>query len=206
MTDVIQVSVRRDPRVHTADIRHRHRHRHHGGVSNKTPPPTELQISATVTTLTKTAINSINWQLYLYCLWTVFRLCVIFIYVWWVACDNYRINENIMMTKIWWIWWWCRHLERRKTLATWGFVRPLKPISHHRLRPDKTVLSKLFCQVGLASVVWTQFATIQNCRRLKISKLNMFGIFSFVGLASAVWTEFATNQNWPPLIAYKHSG
>jgi len=35
--------------VHTADIRHRHRHR--GGVSNKTPPPTELQISATVTTL-----------------------------------------------------------------------------------------------------------------------------------------------------------
>jgi len=33
----------------------------------------------------------------LYCLWTVFRLCVIFISVWWVACDNYRINENMMM-------------------------------------------------------------------------------------------------------------
>ena len=29
----------------------RHRHRHRGGVSNKTPPPTELQIPATVTTL-----------------------------------------------------------------------------------------------------------------------------------------------------------
>jgi len=37
--------------VHSADIRHRHRHRHRGGVSNKTPPPTELQISAIVTTL-----------------------------------------------------------------------------------------------------------------------------------------------------------
>ena len=33
------------------DIRHRHRHRHHGGMSRKTPPPTELQIPATVTTL-----------------------------------------------------------------------------------------------------------------------------------------------------------
>jgi len=27
------------------------RHRHHGGMLNKTPPPTELQIPATVTTL-----------------------------------------------------------------------------------------------------------------------------------------------------------
>jgi len=33
------------------DIRHRHRHR--GGVLNKTLPPTELQISATITTLFK---------------------------------------------------------------------------------------------------------------------------------------------------------
>jgi len=30
---------------------HHHRHRHRDGVSNKTPPPTELQIPATVTTL-----------------------------------------------------------------------------------------------------------------------------------------------------------
>jgi len=30
---------------------HRHQHRHRGGVSNKTPPPTELRIPATVTTL-----------------------------------------------------------------------------------------------------------------------------------------------------------
>jgi len=30
------------------------RHRHRGGMSNKTPPPTELQIPATVTTLTGT--------------------------------------------------------------------------------------------------------------------------------------------------------
>jgi len=29
----------------------RHRHRHHGGMPNKTPPPTELQIPATITTL-----------------------------------------------------------------------------------------------------------------------------------------------------------
>jgi len=28
-----------------------HRHRHHGGMLTKTPPPTELQIPATVTTL-----------------------------------------------------------------------------------------------------------------------------------------------------------
>jgi len=28
-----------------------HRHRHRGGMLTKTPPPTELQISATVTTL-----------------------------------------------------------------------------------------------------------------------------------------------------------
>ena len=33
------------------DIRHRQRHRHLGGVSRKTPPPTKLQIPATVTTL-----------------------------------------------------------------------------------------------------------------------------------------------------------
>jgi len=29
----------------------RHRHRHHGGMSKKIPPPTELQIPATVITL-----------------------------------------------------------------------------------------------------------------------------------------------------------
>jgi len=41
-----------DPRcmVHTAPI-FRHRHRHHGGMPNKTPPRTESQISATITTL-----------------------------------------------------------------------------------------------------------------------------------------------------------
>jgi len=38
--------------VHTGPATgHRHRHRHRGGMSNKTPPPTELQIPATVTTL-----------------------------------------------------------------------------------------------------------------------------------------------------------
>jgi len=36
--------------AYCTDIRHRHR----GGMSNKTPPPTELQIPATVTTLNLT--------------------------------------------------------------------------------------------------------------------------------------------------------
>ena len=36
------------------DICHRHRHRHHGGMSKKTPPPTELQIPANVTILFST--------------------------------------------------------------------------------------------------------------------------------------------------------
>jgi len=40
-----------EPQCILHDIRHQHQHR--GGVSNKTPPPTELQISATVTTLIK---------------------------------------------------------------------------------------------------------------------------------------------------------
>jgi len=35
----------------TFDTDHRHRHRHRGGMLTKTPPPTELQIPATVTTL-----------------------------------------------------------------------------------------------------------------------------------------------------------
>jgi len=35
--------------AYCTDIRHRHR----GGMLNKTPPPTELQIPATVTTLVK---------------------------------------------------------------------------------------------------------------------------------------------------------
>jgi len=36
----------------------RHRHRHRGGMSNKTPPPTELQIPSTVTTLTVNTFKS----------------------------------------------------------------------------------------------------------------------------------------------------
>jgi len=40
------------PAMHGAYCtRHHHRHRHRDDVSNKTPPPTELQIPATVTTL-----------------------------------------------------------------------------------------------------------------------------------------------------------
>jgi len=35
----------------TFDTDHRHRHSHRGGMLTKTPPPTELQIPATVTTL-----------------------------------------------------------------------------------------------------------------------------------------------------------
>jgi len=36
---------------HGFDTDHRHRHQHRGGMLTKTPPPTELQIPATVTTL-----------------------------------------------------------------------------------------------------------------------------------------------------------
>jgi len=34
------------------------RHRHHGGMSKKTPPPIELQIPATVTTLLLSGVYS----------------------------------------------------------------------------------------------------------------------------------------------------
>jgi len=39
--------------AYCTDIRHRHR----GGMLSKTPPPTELQIPATVTTLTKMPLS-----------------------------------------------------------------------------------------------------------------------------------------------------
>jgi len=74
-------------------------------------------------------------------------------------------------------------------------VSTLKPISHHRLRPDKTVLSGRVSVGGVNTI-----RDYSKLSRLKISKLNMFDIFSFVGSASAVWTEFATSQNWPPLV------
>ena len=54
-----------------------------------------------------------------------------------------------------------------------GFVMPS---SHHRHRQDKTVLS---CLVLSVSAVWTELATSQDCRRQKISKLNMFSFLQF---------------------------
>jgi len=39
------------------DTDHRHCHGHRGGILTKTPPPTELQIPATVTTLRATIKN-----------------------------------------------------------------------------------------------------------------------------------------------------
>jgi len=40
-----------------------HHHRHRGGMSNKTPPPTELQIPATVTTLKTAKVKEVTWFL-----------------------------------------------------------------------------------------------------------------------------------------------
>ena len=37
-----------------------HRYRHRGGMLTKTPPPTELQIPATVTTLTESVTNNLT--------------------------------------------------------------------------------------------------------------------------------------------------
>ena len=48
-----------NPSLDTTDIRHRHRHL--GGMSRKTPPPTELQIPATVTTL-PVSTNSLSYS------------------------------------------------------------------------------------------------------------------------------------------------
>ena len=61
---------------------------------------------------------------------------------------------------------------QRKTVQFYTAVVPsavckLMPSSHRRHQQDKTVLS---CLVLLASAVWTELATSQDCRRLKISK------------------------------------
>jgi len=48
----------------------------------------------------------------------------------------------------------------------------VKPISHHRLRPDETVLSS---RVGVGGV--NTIRDYSKLSRLKISKLNMFDIY-----------------------------
>ena len=89
----------------------------------------------------------------------------------------YLLFLNWDGNKIWWWWWWWYRSS----------PRGLKLSSNRRHRQDKTVLS---CLVLSVSAVWTELATSQDCRRQKISKLNMFSFYAFLSTLE-IWCELS---------------
>jgi len=123
-----------------------HRHRHRGGMLTKTPPPTELQIPATVTTLLE--MNKICWTHHCrwcwYTLWAItmchFIFDINYHFSRWIfpLCVPLQTRTNAVQFTyydyfIWSFWWTVKYHIRQKHIQNtdeiWMLLTLLKMIS-----------------------------------------------------------------------------